>query len=478
MKKVITARATSHRSTSQQGAARIGSGLAALVAATGAASIACAAVAQDRAAAPPLKVGAARVDVTPNPLPKNFQGVLDPIYARAIVVESGGDRAAMVTVDAGGIATPIWERLTARAAKELKIAPERILLTATHTHSVPFGRDAAYEDLIFQAIKEAAAKLQPAQMAYGTGVSYINVNRNIIDPKTRRWWEGPNYEGPSDKTVAVVRFATPQGAPIAVYYNYGVHAVLTGTLDLVSGDLPGAASRYIEDSLGKDVVAVYSNGAAGDQNPIYFQQTYDLREIRIKDFAARGEDISNAMPPGGQGLDRSKPEVARLLEQQKQMTLSMGQMLGEEVLHVSRTGLERPVTNAWIAGAQKQVSCPGRKRLDQGRAGYAGTYEDADPISIRLSLLRIGDTAIGGVDAEVFTTIAQRFKRQSPLKHTMMTTITNGVARSGYIPNDAAFNFNTFEVVSSRLKPGCAETAIVDGLIDLIDETDKAGAGK
>jgi neutral ceramidase len=54
----------------------------------------------------------------------------------------------------------------------------------------------------------------------------------------------------------------------------------------------------------------------------------------------------------------------------------------------------------------------------------------------------------------------------------MMTTLTNGMAGSGYIPNDAAFAYNTFEVVSSKLKPGCAETAIVDGLLDLIDTVD------
>jgi hypothetical protein len=157
----------------------------------------------------------------------------------------------------------------------------------------------------------------------------------------------------------------------------------------------------------------------------------------------------------------------------------MGQMLGEEVLHVRRAGLERPVTSATIVGGQKTVSCPGRKRTDRGRAGFPGTYVDADPVSLRLSMLRIGDVAIGGVDAELFTLIAQRFKQESPLKHTLMATLTNGAARSGYIPNDAAYGYNTFEVVSSNLKPGCAETAIVDGLLDLIQVTrgaDAAGA--
>lgn len=420
-----------------------------------------------------LKVGAAKIDVTPpkDQLPKTSRGILDPVYVRAIVIDNGRTRAALVTADSVVLPSDVWARLNARAERELGIPATQFLLTATHTHSA-FLRGQPFEDSVLDALRQAVRTARPARMAYGTGLSYINVNRNIVDPVTHRWGEGPNYDGPSDKTVAVLRFETLNGEPIAVYYNYAVHGVITGTLDLVSGDIPGAASAYIEESLGKGAVAVWSTGASGDQNPIYFQQTYDLREIRIRDYAKQGKDISNTLPPGGEGLDRGNPRVAMLLDQQKQMILSMGQMLGEEVLHVSRAGLERPVASAAIFGAQEIVTCPGRRRTDTaGRAGYPGTYVDADPIAIRLSLLKVGDTVIGGVDAELFSLIGQRFKRESPYKHTMMATLTNGMAASGYIPNDAAFGFNTFEVVSSRLKPGCAESEIVDGLIGLISKT-------
>src|SRR5690606_19417303 len=175
-------------------------------------------------------------------------------------------------------------------------------------------------------------------------------------------------------TVAVLAFETLDGAPLAVYYNYAVHGVIAGQLDEVSGDIPGATSRYIEESLGDDVVAVWSLGAAGDQNPIFFEQTYDLRKIRIADYARRGEDISNSMPPGGTGLDRSNPGVMRLMNQQRQMLLSMGQMLGEEVLRVLKRQLEAPRTDAAISGAQTSLACPGRRRTDQGREGSPGTY--------------------------------------------------------------------------------------------------------
>jgi hypothetical protein len=422
-----------------------------------------------------LHVGAAKVDVTPadGELPKNSQGVLDRLYARAIVLESGSASAALITVDAGAVPDPIWQAVTQQVQKEFGIPTANILLTATHTHSAGGQRGPDYASKIVESVRRARQKLTPARVGFGTGVSYINVNRNVIDRKTNRWWEGPNYEGPSDKTVAVLTFDSLTGQPIAVYYNYAVHAVIAGQLDQVSGDIPGAASKYIEDSLDDSAVAVWSTGAAGDQNPIYFQQTYDLRDIRIKDYATRGVDISNSMPPGGEGLDRNNPKVAKLMNQQRQMVLSMGQFLGEEVLHVMR-GIERTDTVVPIVGASAMIRCPGRERTNQGRAGFEGTYKEGNPVDIRIGLLRVGDVMIGAVNAEVFNLIAQRLKRESPSKATMMATLTNGSARSGYIPDETSFGKQTFEVLSSRLQPGCAESSIVNGILDLIAASRKA----
>jgi hypothetical protein len=428
-----------------------------------------------RAEAPALRVGAAKVDVTPSAgeLPKNSRGVLDRLYARAIVLESGGSVAALVTVDAGGMPDAIWQAVSGQIEKELGIPTSNVFLTATHTHSAGAQRGPEYPRKIVESVRLARQKLAPARVGYGTGLSYINVNRQIVDPETGRWWEGANREGPSDKTVAVLKFENMSGQPIAVYYNYAVHAVITGQLDQVSADIPGAASNYIEDSFDGGVVAVWSSGAAGDQNPIYYQQTYDLRDIRTKEYATRGIDISNAMPPGGEGLDRDNPAVARLMNQQRQMVLSMGQFLGEEVLHVLGS-IRRMDTAVQISGSVSTITCPGRERTNQGRAGFEGTYKESDPVEIRLGLLRIGDVMIGAVNAEVFSPIAQRLKRESPYKATMMTTLTNGSARSGYIPDDASYGKYTFEVLSSRLQPGCAESAIVNGILGLIDDARRA----
>ena len=418
-----------------------------------------------------FKVGAAKVDITPTQLPKNLEGILDHIYARAIVIDNGKTIAALVSADTGMLGEQLFQAVSQRMEKELGIPAQNLIMNPTHTHSA-FGGTA---EQIFSVIKAAKENLQPARVGYGTGVSYINVNRNIIDRKTNKWWEGPNYDGPSDKTVAVIKFETSNGDPIAVYYNYACHAVVTGNTDLLSGDYPGATSRYIEDSFDDKVVAVFSAGAQGDQNPIYFQQTFDLRDIRIKDYAKRGQDISNAMPPGGQGLNKQDPTVKRLLDQQKQMILSMGQMLGEEVKRVMREMVTaRMATGGKIFAGQKMISFPGRNRIGQGRAGVEAAYQDGPDVQLRLSLLMIDDIAIGGCNTEVFNLIAQRFKRESPIGRSIFVSMANGSGNSGYVPNDAAFGYQTFEVLSSRCKPGYAESAIVNGLLDLIADARKA----
>ena len=433
-----------------------------------------------------FRVGAAKVDITPaqNELPKSYLGVLDHVYSRAIVIDNGQTSAALITLDAGIVPTDLWKTVSDRIQKELGIPSVNVLIAATHSHSVPgvfpmfarpgaspepanAGRVTAYEDHVFESAKMAKDRLQPARISYGTGVSYLNVQRDRIDPATHRWWEGANYSGLSDKTVAVIKFESLNGDPIAVYYNYAMHAVINGVLDLVSGDVPGAASRYIENHFNDKVVAPWSEGAAGDQNPIYFQQTFDLRKIRIDDYAKQGKDISNAMLGGGQGMDRSKPEVIHLMDEQKEITNSMGQLLGEEVLRVVREA-KNARTDGRILGNAQTITCPGRERTDEGRGGVAGTYKDGSPVEIKLGLLMIDDIAIGTVNAEVYNLMAQRLKAESPYAKTMMATLTNGMANSGYIPDDASFGHNKFEVLSSRLQPGCAETGIVNGIIGMM----------
>src|SRR6185369_6961172 len=116
-----------------------------------------------------LRAGAAKVDVTPaeRDLPKNYDGILDHIYSRAIVVESGNTSAALITVDAGGVPDQVWQNVTQQIQKELGIPITNVLLTATHTHSVPGQASPTYVAKIVESVRLAKQRLAPARVGYG-----------------------------------------------------------------------------------------------------------------------------------------------------------------------------------------------------------------------------------------------------------------------------------------------------------------------
>jgi hypothetical protein len=59
-----------------------------------------------------FKVGAAKIDITPAQLPKIYEGILDRIYARAIVIDNGSTRASLVSVDVGMIGEQVWQTVS------------------------------------------------------------------------------------------------------------------------------------------------------------------------------------------------------------------------------------------------------------------------------------------------------------------------------------------------------------------------------
>jgi hypothetical protein len=62
-----------------------------------------------------------------------------------------------------------------------------------------------------------------------------------------------------------------------------------------------------------------------------------------------------------------------------------------------------------------------------------------------------------------------RLKAESPARKTMVVTLANGSANSGYIYSDEAYSHLTFQVIGSRLKPQCAEGKIVSKAVSLMD---------
>ena len=419
-----------------------------------------------------LQAGAAKVDITPASgagLPmsgyasrkEGFKGIHDRIYARAIVITGGAKTAAIVSWELIGVPDAVWEALSQRIAKDAGIPAEHLMLTAVHDHAAPapFGmygndspRSAAYtkqvEDATVEAVRKAKESLQPAKIGIGTGRAYVNINRREYSAEDG-WWLGYNDSGASDKTVTVIRFDALSGKPIALLINYAVHAVVMGDENYqISGDLAGATSRYIENYYrGKpeevprndagraiqlraseatdSVVALWTSGAAGDQNPISL---------------ARGEDFG--------------------------MVDALGRILGEEAVRVA--GAIHTADQGLISGKQEVITCPGRKPEPGPLPRKEYKWVDSDPMRIRLGLLMINDIVLAGVSGEVLTMINEHLKKQSPLSRVVMVTHANG--SSGYIPDDAAFEQVSYEITTTRLKPGCAENAIVKSFLKLMEQ--------
>jgi hypothetical protein len=425
------------------------------------------------AAGGPLRAGAARVDITPAPdaaLPmagyasrtQGFKAIHDHVYVRAIVLDDGTTQVAIAAWESLFVPDQVWSDTSQRISRDLGIRPENLILAAVHDHGAPTlarglpsgsRQDSAdtvaytrfVEEHTVEAIRRAKQQLQPARFGIGSGAAHLNVNRRELSP--RGWGLGYNENGPSDKTVTVLRFEDLGGKPIAFLINYGVHSVVMGPNNYqVTGDLAGATSRFVEThylggdqprsdggprvalraperTTGDGAVAIWTSGAAGDQNPVSM---------------ASGEDFT--------------------------MVDAFGKVLGEEAIRVAASIKTSPEARLW--GAQQVATCPGR-RLEPAptpRTDYK--FTDAGPVNIRLSLLMLGEVALTGVSGEVFTLIGQRLQKESPWNHTVMITHANG--SSGYIPNDAAFDQISYEITTSQLKPGCAEGAIVNGFLDLM----------
>ena len=435
-----------------------------------------------------LRVGAARIDITPasdpaNPPTGKYEH--ERLYVRAIVLDNGSARAVLIGADQGMLSELIWTAASKQIAHEVDCPVANIIMSATHTHSgwgagapIPRGGPMAAPDpnqppppivaQIVDAVRQAKAKLQPARMGFGTGFSYLNVNRDAIDPETHLWTQAANLDGSSDKTVAVLKFESPTGEPVAAYIDYAMHPVNGYLAGFISADFAGATSRWVEQAYGDKMVAVFAQGASGDQNPLYLRTATNTLASRggapITGNVLTREPIEAAVRDGKVTPQTPDPKVRDNLERVME---SEGVLLGEEVIRVM-SNTKRMESSPAIVADQNVVTCPGRHRTDTAREGTPGTYTAGDPVNIRLGALRIGNVVLTSVDAEIYSTIARRLKEQSPMANTVVVTLANGTANSGYIPNNASFGAYTFQVLSSRLQPGCAEGAIDNGLLDLI----------
>ena len=214
-------------------------------------------------------------------------------------------------------------------------------MSATHSHSAtrsgppgpgipPEQDNSRAVDAILYTVRQAKAKLQPAQVGFGTGFSYLNVARDAIGEDTHLWTQAPNLDGPSDKTVAVVKFTTPTGEPIAAYVNYAMHPINGYLVGITSADFPGAACRYVEQAFDDTMVMIFTRGASGDQNPLLMRPSTNALAsksgVKITGYELVREPVEAPLRDGKVPHGKLDPKIADNFERWIE---SEGQLLGE-----------------------------------------------------------------------------------------------------------------------------------------------------
>ena len=229
-----------------------------------------------------LRAGAATIDITPagavlmdgyGGRREPSRGVHDPLFARVLVLEHDGERAAIVSCDLLGMHASITDEVRRLGEKRAGIAADALVVCATHDHAGPAGlRGGMFSRLddtlagtlvqrIVGALEEAAGSLRPATLKLGRAtLDTISQNRRHPD-------------GPIDPVLRVVLMDGADG-PIASVMSFACHAtVLSGENLMLSAEFPGVACRLLQEQTGAP--ALYLQGACGNVNPTWIKQDFE-----------------------------------------------------------------------------------------------------------------------------------------------------------------------------------------------------------
>jgi hypothetical protein len=322
------------------------------------------------------KIGLARVKITP-PQPvfmagyasrnKPYERIHDDLYAKVLILEDkGGAQSVLVTSDLIGFPAEIATPLREQVAKQVKASAGAVIVNSSHTHTGPTlsldatpregraladaERTAAYTkelcEKIAAAAGEAAGKLQPAKLSWGSGVVHFVMNRRefTID---RGVILGVNPRGLADRSVPVLRIDDPNGKLLAVVCGAASHNTTLGAQDYeISGDYAGHAQRLIEEQH-PGAQAMFVLGCAGDANP-YPRGSYEIAQNHGKELAA---EVNRVL-------------AARLVPVRGPLRTAMGEAALPLAASPTRESLEK--TAAGKSGAMPWVAQQMLARLNRG----------------------------------------------------------------------------------------------------------------
>jgi hypothetical protein len=359
-----------------------------------------------------LKAGTAQIVISPTkkewlpPRARDSFTVHDDMYARVVVFEKDGQRIALVGADLFGMLRSDIDTLRARA----KVAGiDFLMLAMSHNHAAPdtigvYGHYPAeyvayIQDQIYQAVTEAAGRLQPvAELRTASrelpmdGARLIGYFRNARNP------------GIVDPTLSLIQPIGTDGKPIATLVHFACHVEgLEAGFAELSADFPGYMCNQIHADGGGQ--AVFLNGAVGG--------------MVSGDNRARTHEEAKVM---GLGLAAFVKELAQTAQPPATFNYS-----------VTTSKVTFPMTN------------PRFLPLYQARGGL----EDGRATS-EMALVRLGEAEIITLPGEVLPEVSFEILKEMKGFPRMLVGLAND--QLGYIIPEYDFRSNSYEETMSQGK--------------------------
>jgi hypothetical protein len=379
--------------------------LSLLVAIAVAASVAPGAVSADPSAAL-FQVGAAVVDVSPSKhvdletekvclggfglgCSRPSVGERETLYARAVVIESEGQKIAFATSSNVGLFAgyglefgEVGAYDIRRGASELTGIPTgSIMFTSDHSHASPDvegiwgGVHQKYLDAhkagVIEAIVAADAALQPAEIVVGSS-NYAPRNPDHL----KNHWDGTG--GVLDQIDREFRVMQARSlvdeSVIVTLSNFSTHAsILDGEDLLASGDWTGElGNRYMQERGGVGIAMVGAIGGIGARySDSQFDEFVDFVDDLTDDALATGEPI------GEPGVAASRVLISEVVTAPL-LYASFVPLGAQHPANVVGASIDRATTPPWSVGPMMR------------------TY---------VSAFRIGDVIVAGVPGEAYPEI-------------------------------------------------------------------------
>jgi hypothetical protein len=367
-----------------------------------------------------FKSGIAVRNVTPEPLLGVSGGVgaskptnkkEGELTVRALVLEEGGVRVAIVQTDFLGFPSILGDRVR---AKVKDIPAENILIAATHTHSAPdcygfvqnpadFADNLKSLEIVVaraaEAINEAASNLKAGTYRMATGaakgkIAYNYYAEQLYDPR-----------------CSVIQTFDGEGKVVATLVNYAIHPEVIGNdQGILSPDLVGPLyDRIVEKGGG---VGIFMNGAQGGM-----------------------VTADNRLPDKKEA--RSWNECVRI-----------GNLLADEALRIVGEAPKRDTANLFITS--KIVKFPVESPLllaVMKMSPLKYPTQSDNSVTSRINLINFGDAQILTIPGEALPNIGYYLKRKMKGKQNLLFGLTNDAF--GYILTKVDFNsFERYNYVS------------------------------